>query len=162
MKKLRLAAVGAVGALAAGAGLIFPATAQAAPTYWQFQNARFGTCLTGGNTSNAFATSCVGSARQQWDWIGDGPDGYKELRNRETGLCLMTDNQSSVNAVWQSTCSASAGQWWYYNAATQRLFNNMGGVDEEFLRTSNIQDAVYSTDLGQEASSYYTWAGTHD
>ncbi|WP_043677168.1 RICIN domain-containing protein [Streptomyces xylophagus] len=164
MKKLRLAAVSAVGALAASAGLMFPATAQAAPTYWQFQNAGFGTCLTAGDTGTAFATSCVGSNRQQWDWVGANGN-FAELRNRETGTCLMTDNKSSTNAVWMSSCTGAAGQWWRYAGDSGAIFDNLGAANEGFLRTSHTHNAVYATDLGQQPEadvSFYVWWGTHD
>ncbi|MGW1728463.1 RICIN domain-containing protein [Streptomyces sp. NPDC002306] len=164
MKKLRLAAVGTVGALAVGAGLLFPASAQAAPTYWQFQNARFGTCLTAGDSGTAFATSCVGSTRQQWDWVGDGPGDYLELKNRNTGLCLVTDNRTGTNAVWMSTCDGASGQWWYYNGENQSVINLLGHNAGCLLRTSDVKDAVYATDPDQTGigATYYRWAGTHD
>ncbi|WP_405991312.1 RICIN domain-containing protein [Streptomyces sp. NBC_00986] len=162
MKKLRLAAVSAVGALAASAGLMFPATAQAAPTYWQFQNARYGTCLTAGDTGTAFATSCVGSNRQQWDFVGTGT--YQELRNRETGTCLMTDNNTDTNAVWMSSCTGSLGQLWSYNGATGFIVGLLGLEFEEHLRTSTVQNAVYATDYPQSGidSDTFIWWGTHD
>ncbi|MGX1545864.1 RICIN domain-containing protein [Streptomyces adustus] len=162
MRKLRLAAVGALGALVAGAGLAFPASAQTASTYWTFQNARFGTCLTAGDTGTAFATSCVGSTRQQWDWVGDGHGIFKQLKNRNTGQCLMTDNVTDVNAVWTSSCTGSTGQWWFYNADTLRLYDDLGAAGEGLLRSSNTKDAVYATDADQETPAYYTWIGTHD
>ncbi|MFD9001412.1 RICIN domain-containing protein [Streptomyces sp. NPDC059582] len=160
MKKLRLAAIGA---LVAGAGLLFPASAQAAPTYWTFTNGRFSTCLTAGDTGTAFATSCVGSTRQQWDWVSDGPGSSQALKNRNTGLCLMTDNKTNTNAVWMSTCNGSAGQWWYYDAATRCLNNILGGEGDGYLRTDEVvRDAVYATDFGQTDDSYFHWFGTHD
>jgi hypothetical protein len=44
----------------------------------------------------------VVSDYQEWDWIHSGT--YKRLQNRKTKLCLMTDHESSVNAVWLSKC----------------------------------------------------------
>ncbi|WP_329527208.1 RICIN domain-containing protein [Streptomyces sp. NBC_01462] len=162
MKKIRLAAVSAIAALIAGAGLVFPASAQAASTYWTFQNAHWQTCLTAGDSGTAYTTSCVGSTRQQWDWVGSSGN-FKQLKNRNTGLCLMTDNKTNTNAVWMSTCNGSAGQWWYYEALTQSLFDDLGGDNDGFLRTSpTVKDAVYATDGGQEDLSYYQWTGTHD
>ncbi|WP_225836212.1 RICIN domain-containing protein [Streptomyces sp. NK08204] len=160
MKKLRLAAVTAVSTLAAGAGLMFPASAQATPTYWTFQNERFGTCLTAGDSGSAYATYCQGWNRQQWDWVGSGHNGYLQLKNRETGRCLMTDNKTNTNAVWMSDCSTgAAGQWWYYDASYKELFNELGTTNDGYLRTSDVKDAVYSTDLGQVDISYYHWTG---
>ena len=163
MKKFRLAAVSAVGALAASAGLMFPGSAQAATTYWQFENARFHTCLTAGDTGTAFATSCVGSNRQQWDWIGSF-DGYSALRNRETNTCLMTDNKTSTNAVWMSDCTGADGQWWTYDGGTGALYNKLGSGTQGYLRTSTVKDAVYSTDLNQPEAGplFYYWYGTHN
>ncbi|SDM98875.1 Cytolethal distending toxin A/C domain-containing protein [Streptomyces sp. cf386] len=161
MKKLRLATVTALSTLAVGAGMIFPSSAQAA-TYWTFKNERFGTCLTAGDSGTAYATLCQGWNRQQWDWVGDGPGNFMQLKNRETGKCLVTDNKSDVNAVWLGTCNAVNGQWWYYAADTQGIFNNLGGPNDGHLRTSNNPDAVYATDAGQEPASYYTWTGTHN
>ncbi|MEY9993776.1 hypothetical protein ABIE67_005808 [Streptomyces sp. V4I8] len=159
MKKLRLATVTALSTLAVGAGMILPSSAQAAPTYWQFQNERFGTCLTGG-AGSAFATICNGSDRQDWDWVGG--NAWKQLRNRETGLCLMTDNKTDVNAAWTSSCNSDAqGQLFYYTADLKRLQGLLGGGSESILRTSDVKDAVYSTDAGQVAASYYRWTGTH-
>ncbi|WP_416962220.1 RICIN domain-containing protein [Streptomyces sp. Agncl-13] len=163
MKKLRLAAVSAVGALAASAGLMFPATAQAATTYWQFQNAGFGTCLTAGDTGTAFATSCVGSNRQQWDFVG-ASGSFAQVRNRETGTCLTTDNKTTVNAVWMSTCNGATGQWWWYQGDSGHFFDDLGSAGEGYLRTSTVKDAVYATDNNQSTipSSYYVWYGTHN
>ncbi|MFJ7075896.1 hypothetical protein [Streptomyces sp. NPDC098781] len=159
MRKLRLATVTAVSALAMGAGLVLPSTAQAAPAYWQFQNEEFRTCLTGGSGS-AFATNCNGSDRQDWDWVGGGT--WKQLKNRETGLCLMTDNKTDVNAVWTSGCDSSAtGQLFYYRADNKLLQGLLGGSDESLVRTSDVRDAVYASDAGQVTGSYYRWTGTH-
>lgn len=162
MKKLRLAAVGAVGALAASAGLLFPGSAQAATTYWQFQNARYGTCLTAGDTGTAFATSCVGSYRQQWDFVGT--DVYKELKNRQTDTCLTSDNKSDTNAVWMSACIGSREQSWYYAGATGFLNDALGIPSEGSLRTSTVQNAVYATDRPQAGidPDNFVWYGTHD
>jgi hypothetical protein len=163
VKKLRLATVTALSSLAVGAGMILPSSAQAAPTYWQFQNSRFGTCLTAGDSGSAYATVCQGWNRQQWDWIGDGA-WYKQLRNRETGKCLMTDAKSDINAVWTSDCNSSAtGQMWYYDSADFELYANVGGVTGGYLRTSDIKDAVYTSQRNTSiADSYYTWFGTHN
>ncbi|MGW0768422.1 RICIN domain-containing protein [Streptomyces sp. NPDC002676] len=160
MKKLRLAAVSALGTLAVGAGLVFPASAQAA-TYWTFQNERFGTCLTAGDAGSAYATTCQGSNRQKWDWVGTGHNGYHQLKNAETGKCLMTDDKTQTNAVWMSDCgTGAAGQWWYYDGSSKVLFNELGLVDDFYLRTSDVKDAVYSTNINQVSSSYYHWSGT--
>jgi hypothetical protein len=159
VKKYRLAAVTAIGTLVAGAGLMFPSSAQAA-TYWTFKNERFGTCLTAGDSGSAYATLCQGWNRQQWDWVGDGPGSYMQLKNRETGKCLVSDNKSDTNAVWMGTCSAVNGQWWYYDAATKGIWNNLGFGGDGHLRTSRVKDAVYATDRDQEADSYYNWTGT--
>lgn len=164
VKKFRLATVAAIGALVASAGVMFPASAQAAPTYWQFQNARFGTCLTAGDSGSAYATTCQGSNRQQWDWTGDGVGLYHMLRNRETGKCLRTDKTTNTNAVWTSDCDSGFGEWWYYDGGTQHLYTEIGNARSGFLRTSDVKDAVYSTVLNQAGigSSYYVWAGTHN
>ncbi|GAA3574758.1 RICIN domain-containing protein [Streptomyces osmaniensis] len=159
MKRLRLAAVGTLSAVAVGAGLMFPATAQAA-TYWTFQNQRFGTCLTAGDSGSAYATACQGWQRQQWDWVGSGHGSYHQLKNRVTGKCLMTDNRTDTNAVWMSDCRDAAGQWWFYDGGINRMWAEIGGASDAHLRTSDVKDAVYATDLNQFASSYYTWFGT--
>jgi hypothetical protein len=148
-----------IGALVAGTGALFPASAQAAPTYWTFQNHRFETCLTAGQSGSAFATTCnLDSHYQQWDWVGDA--GFKQLRNRATGRCLMTDNKTSVNAVWTSACDSSAlGQKWWYFADTYTLQGLLGDGDDSLLRTSDTKDAVYATRGRSEADSYYNWWG---
>lgn len=160
MKKLRLAVVGA---LVASAGLMFPTGAQATPTYWQFQNARFNTCLTAGNNDNVFATTCVFSDRQQWDWVGSYGN-YSGLRNLETDTCLTTDNKTSTNAVWLSLCGGTDGQWWQYDSQTGAIYDELGSGTQGYLRTSNVKDAVYATDLNQPEAGplYYYWYGTHD
>lgn len=162
MKKLRLAAISAVGALAASAGLLFPGSAQAATTYWQFQNANYLTCLTAGDTGTAFATSCVGSYRQQWDFVGDGT--YKRLVNRETGTCLASDNETDTNAVWTSTCTGDFGQLWKYDTATGYIVDDIGERYEGHLRTSTVPNAVYATDHPQTGipEDDFGWYGTHD
>ncbi|WP_329527209.1 RICIN domain-containing protein [Streptomyces sp. NBC_01462] len=161
MKILRLATL-AVSALIAGAGLLAPTSAQAATTYWTFENQRFGTCLTAGDSTSVFATAChTSSTRQNWDWVGSGHGSYHQLKNQETGLCLMTDNKTSVNAVWQSDCiTGAAGQWWYYDEDSWSIFNELNGAP--FLRTSDVKDAVYCTDLNQTTPSYYDWNGYHN
>lgn len=159
VKKLRLATVTALSTLAVGAGMIFPSSAQAA-TYWTFQNGRFGTCLTAGDNDSAYATICQGWQRQQWDWVGSGHGSYHQLKNRVTGKCLMTDNNTNTNAVWMSDCRDAAGQWWFYDTPSESLFNQIGAAGESFLRTSDVRDAVYSTDLGQVDPSYYDWSGS--
>ncbi|MFE2586105.1 RICIN domain-containing protein [Streptomyces sp. NPDC059378] len=164
MQKLRLAVVGVIGALVGGAGLVFPTSAQAAPTYWTFQNVGFGTCLTAGDTGTAFATSCVGSTRQQWDWSSASAGDYHMLVNRNTGQCLRTDNRTGTNAVWTSTCDGSSGEWWYYNGENGSIINLLGENDGCLLRTSTTKDGVYATDPDQAGipHSYYQWTGTHD
>ncbi|MEU6064673.1 hypothetical protein ABZ864_09265 [Streptomyces sp. NPDC047082] len=161
MKKLRLAAIATIGALATSAAVLLPAPAQAAPTYWTFQNFRFHTCLTAGDSGSAYATLCNNADRQDWDWIGSGD--WKQLKNRYTGRCLMTDNKTNVNAVWTSTCNSSElGQQFYYTANLFRLQGRLGGGNESLLRTSDVKDAVYSTDAGQVDETYYQWDGlTH-
>ncbi|MFB7332182.1 RICIN domain-containing protein [Streptomyces adustus] len=163
MKKLRLATL-AVSALISGAGLLAPTSAQAATTYWTFENQRFNTCLTAGDSTSIYATVChTNSTYQNWDWVGSGHGVYHQLKNQETGLCLMTDNKTNVNSVWQSDCSTgAAGQWWFYADDTWSIFNQLGGAGEEFLRTSDVKDAVYCTDLGQVTDAYYDWNGYHN
>lgn len=94
--------------------------------------------------------------------MGDGPGNFQQLKNRETGKCLVTDNKTDVNAVWMGTRNAVDGQWWFYEAETGGIFNNLGAADDGHLRTSNNPDAVHATDSGQEAASCYTWTGTHN
>nr|WP_238427372.1 RICIN domain-containing protein [Streptomyces adustus] len=161
VKKLRLATV-AAGALIAGAGLLAPTSAQAASTYWTFKNVQYGTCLTAGDSGSAYSTTCVGSNRQQWDWVGDGHSSYHMLKNRETGKCLRTDGVSNVNAVWTSTCDTDADyEWWYYNGDDRVLYVQPGGLD--FLSTSStVKDAVYSQGLDLSNLNLFKWVGTHD
>lgn len=40
------------------------------------------------------------------------------------------------------------------------MFNQIGSASESFLRTSDVRDAVYSTDLNQVDESYYDWTGS--
>ncbi|WP_329349656.1 RICIN domain-containing protein [Streptomyces sp. NBC_01261] len=123
----------------------------------------FGTCLTAGDTGTAFATSCVGSNRQQWDFVG-ASGSFAQVRNRETGTCLTTDNKTTVNAVWMSTCSGATGQWWWYQGDSGHFFDDLGSAGEGYPRTSTVKDAVYATDNNQSPipSSYYVWYGTHN
>ncbi|MEU4212757.1 ricin-type beta-trefoil lectin domain protein [Streptomyces sp. NPDC026206] len=161
MRTRRLATVTAAGAIVAGAALLFPASAQAAPTYWTFKNGQFGTCLTAGVTDAAYATVCNGGSHQQWDWIGVSGD-YNQLKNRATGRCLMTDNKSALNKVWMSTCNSSAtGQQWRYDAAAYKIQGLPGGRNDSLLRTSRTKDAVYSTQDRTEDDAYYIWKGSH-
>ncbi|NUP23124.1 MAG: ricin-type beta-trefoil lectin domain protein [Streptomyces sp.] len=164
MKKLRLATVTALSTLAVGAGMIFPSSAQAA-TYWTFENGAWNTCLTAGDSGVAYHTTCQGSNRQQWDWVGSGHGQYLQLKNRETGKCLTTDFKNSVNAVWTSTCGAAPDQWWYYRGSDRALYNEgEGNGSTGFLRTSPTErDAVYTSSLAGSpvAGSYFTWIGSH-
>ncbi|MFB7338237.1 hypothetical protein ACFC00_42610 [Streptomyces adustus] len=161
VKNVRCGAVALIIAFAAGTGIVIPTGAQAAPTYWTFHNFRFNTCLTGGDSGTAFGTLCNGADRQDWDWVGSGD--WKQLKNRETGLCLMTDNKTDVNAVWTSSCNSAAdGQRWYYTANLFRLQGMLGSGNESLVRTSDVKDAIYATDGGQVEETYYQWDGLHN
>ncbi|GHE45242.1 hypothetical protein GCM10018785_13610 [Streptomyces longispororuber] len=164
MKKFRLATVAAVGALVTGAGILAPATAEAAPSYWTFKNHRFNTCITAGDGDTAYGTHCQGWKRQQWDWIGGSHGIYHQLKNRETGKCLTTDFENPVNAVWTSACDTNKHQWWYYDADRKLLYNaKSGGGSTGFLRTSDVPDALYTSSYQDSpiGDAYFKWDGSH-
>lgn len=163
VKKMRMAAVGVISGLTAAAGLMFPASAQAAPTYWTFQNARFGTCLTGSDSGTAYGTLCQGWERQQWDWTGSGHGGYHQLKNRVTGQCLTTDFVNKVNAVWTSACDTNKSQWWFYDGDSKFLFNEgSSSASLGYLRASDVKDAIYTSSYAGNdiPTTWFQWTGT--
>ncbi|MDD1063242.1 RICIN domain-containing protein [Streptomyces cocklensis] len=138
---------------AAVASVMAASPAQAAAVYWQFKSIETGTCLTGGTSGVAWASSCTGSSNQQWDWVGDsGGADFPQLKNRATGQCLATDDKSNVNAVWTSSCTWTDGQRWGYNATTQQFGSALG----EALK------AYSDGSLHTVPGSYQAWVGWHN
>ncbi|WUH90270.1 hypothetical protein OG900_09290 [Streptomyces sp. NBC_00433] len=121
LRNLRTAATASLGIAAAVAATVLAAPqAQAATTYWQFKALSTGTCLAAGTTGVVWAGTCSGSIYQQWDFINNPADstGYDELKNRGTGLCLLTNNLNTVNGMAMQTCNGSTGEQFSYNGSS--------------------------------------------
>jgi hypothetical protein len=163
------AVVSALSLLVVAAGTVMSATPAQASDYWALKNSHTGTCLTGGSASNGtasvYVTTCNGSYYQQWHYLpldGDTND-YHQLQNLATGLCLRTDHKTTVNAVWNTTCSKSSqpsdDQLWHHD------YSSSGGLYSRYwygghLRTSDRVGAVYSDQLDNRPEipwSYYAW-----
>jgi hypothetical protein len=159
ISKKRLAAVVTLNAAVGATLALSSAPAHAAGPYFTFKNKKTSTCLSGGvvqsnGTGSAWAATCnPTSYYQQWEWIG--PYGT-QLKNRASGLCLMTDTNTSINAVWTSGCAAMTGQNWLYHSDTGYVQTGFYG---SWLRTDPKAGAIY-TDAGQIKTDAYVWSST--
>lgn len=129
---LRTAATASLGIAAAVATTVLAAPqAQAATTYWQFKSLAYNTCLATGTSGVVYAGSCSGSVYQQWDFVHVShdpayPSSLSELKNRGTGLCLLTNNNNTVNGMAMGTCNGSTGQQFSYNFTSQAFTDYWG------------------------------------
>ncbi|WP_461009460.1 hypothetical protein [Streptomyces capparidis] len=170
--KKRLSAAAAIFALAAGVGVLQPASAQAneaAPVYWTFENrlapSTSTMCLTSGQlnggTAKVFMSRCTGSNFQQWDWRGSDGTIHPtlQLQNKATGLCLATDSKSWYeNAVWTSRCEWRDGMRFHYDGELGYIMSELKHPNV-FLHVDRDSVAVYSSvESGYGASS---WVGYH-
>lgn len=152
-----LAAVAAVAATAIG---IQSGPAHAGPTYWTFKNVATGHCLTAGVASGqrVWAATCSGNSYQQWDWITSNVSNVDQmLRNRATGLCLRTDSETEVNAIWQSSCDRNAqGELFGWDASPSYLWSapGFGAYVEEWDGGAVHSDSGVSSDRAR-------WYGSH-
>ncbi|WP_405795284.1 RICIN domain-containing protein [Streptomyces sp. NBC_01506] len=92
-------------------------TASGINTHWRFTNQVTGDCLAGEAAGAVKLDGPCNTVKHEWDWItSDAWEGGNLLMNAKTGLCLTTDNKSSLNAVWASKCNANApGQRWRWD-----------------------------------------------
>ncbi|WP_328665773.1 ricin-type beta-trefoil lectin domain protein [Streptomyces sp. NBC_00322] len=145
--------------------------AQAATTYWRFDNAMSG-CLTASTSSNAvFEGPCRSTdSAQQWRWAyANGEYRLKLLVNRATNKCLATyakPDPYKANAVWQTSCNSiyNEGQLWRFDYRTDGT--NNGYLESSWYtqaRTSpGNPGAVYNDDKTRTGISswYYTWSAS--
>jgi hypothetical protein len=127
----RLAVIATLNAVA-GATLLAlsSAPAHATTTLGLLKNNATGTCLTGGivqsnGTGVAWVSTCNTANRyQQWDWV-EANSYWRQLKNRGSGLCLITDTKNAVNSVWTSGCRGDlAAQWEGPNTDFNNRFYN--------------------------------------
>ncbi|MFF4902443.1 hypothetical protein [Streptomyces sp. NPDC001068] len=135
-------------------------TASAATTYWTYEDRFEDNCLAASPiTSNVWSDDCSSTVIHVYDWYwGNGfqtVDGvtYRALISRANDKCLTTDNKTSNNALWTSTCDGG-DQWWNGD------FNNLRNLNGNYLRTSGNGNAVYASPyyVGVEFDRFY-WEG---
>ncbi|WP_052852883.1 RICIN domain-containing protein [Streptomyces avicenniae] len=117
-------AVAFVGASAPLSTASAPSTASGINTHWRFTNEATGDCLAGEASGAVTLNGPCNRVKHEWDWItSDAWEGGNLLMNAETGLCLTTDNKTSLNAVWTSTCNPAApGQRWHWQDLDRGLW----------------------------------------
>lgn len=106
-----------------------------------FKSLAYGTCLTAGSSGVAYATGCNGSSYQKWAWLDN--QSYTNLWNQATGRCLATDNATSLNATWTSSCLGVDGQKFHFDSSTG-LFTDIWGKK---LRAESNGGVVAGTQL---------------
>jgi hypothetical protein len=163
LKTLRLTVpMGLAALMLTVAGSMSPASAT---TYWVYQNAYEGNCLTAStSTESVWSGACNQGIGTYWFWGSEtwydtySQRTYRRLVSAANGECVTTDTKTDINAVWMSPCGSGSGhQFW--NAD----YNDLHNLDGNDLRTSANGDAVYSTPWGQSGieTARWTWYGTH-
>ncbi|MGW5188085.1 ricin-type beta-trefoil lectin domain protein [Kribbella sp. NPDC004138] len=158
----RLGSTVAATVLVGGAVIVSASPAQAI-VYYTVKNVHSHTCLTAGakqsnGAASVFVASCNGSTSQQWTQSGSDSANFHLLKNRATGLCLMTDHKSHVNAVWASGCDITQlDQVWQHDFTSSGgyIVNRRDYITK--IRTSPRAGAVYADDTDQTEWSYFQW-----